>query len=150
MCLKTLFTTLFTTFHFFFREGSILAIVNNIFQNTNITDEAVRNIIDVAINESSSDFFGNVTYESKFVFLYWILSSSAEGFSNLTLTCFVPAKDLCLQKPFPCEASTTSCRNSHGQATCFCLPGYIPFTYSLSSCKGKNHSFSGSVSPLTA
>lgn len=83
MCFQTvaLFTNIIPTLLLVFREGSIVAILNNIFQNTNLTDEAVRDIIDVAINESTSEFFGNVTYDSKFCFLlYGILPSSAEGF----------------------------------------------------------------------
>lgn len=54
---------------FVFREGSIRAFVNNIFQNTNLTDETVRDIVEAAINESTSGLLGNVTYDGKFSLL---------------------------------------------------------------------------------
>lgn len=144
MCFKTVtfFTNMLNTLLFVFREGSIRAFVNNIFQNTNLTDETVRDIVEAAINESTSGLLGNVTYDGKFSLLIrfqWPQPepSSAEGFSNWNPTCFVPATDLCQQVPVPCEAATTNCNSSRGLATCSCLAGFVPSTYSLSSCKGK-------------
>lgn len=49
----------------FFREGSIRAVVNNIFQNTNLTDNEVQQILNASINDGS---LGNATFEGKLPF----------------------------------------------------------------------------------
>lgn len=49
----------------FFREGSIRAVVNNIFQNTNLTDDEVHKILNISVNDGS---LGNVTLEGELPF----------------------------------------------------------------------------------
>lgn len=49
----------------FFREGSIRAIVNNIFQETNLTDNEVHKILNDSVNDGS---LGNATFEGKLPF----------------------------------------------------------------------------------
>lgn len=49
----------------------------------------------------------------------------------------VLVRDLCVQKPLPCEADTTSCNSTGGRPTCSCLAAFIPSPYSSTSCKGE-------------
>lgn len=40
--------------------------MNNIFQNTNLTEDTVNEIFQKYLNESTNSFFGNATFECKF------------------------------------------------------------------------------------
>ncbi|XP_024920574.1 protein HEG isoform X2 [Cynoglossus semilaevis] len=86
-------------------EGSVRATVNNIYKNTELTQEQVDQTIQRAVKEDK--FFNDTIFEST---------------------------DLCRQQPFPCDVSTTRCVNTSGQAICFCSEGYISNPYSNSSC----------------
>lgn len=39
--------------------------MNNIFENTNLDEEEVRDVIEAAINETTNEFFGNTTFDGK-------------------------------------------------------------------------------------
>lgn len=57
---------LFLVSFLFLRQGSIRAVVNNIYQNTGISEETINNTIQNAINDSTNVFFKNVSYGGKF------------------------------------------------------------------------------------
>lgn len=58
------------------------------------------------------------------------------------------ARDLCAQNPLPCEADTTSCSSSAGQAECACLAAFVPSPYSTTSCKGETARLPQTALPL--
>lgn len=87
--------------------GSVQATVNNIFDNTTATKESVNQAINEAIANPSNGLLANATFIGI---------------------------NLCMQEPLPCEFSTTTCRNSNGQAACSCKEGYIAILYSNTSC----------------
>ncbi|KAF7654069.1 hypothetical protein LDENG_00074920 [Lucifuga dentata] len=90
-------------------EGSVLATVNNIFEDTNATQESVDQSIKQAIaNSQDNPLLVNATFS---------------------------ATNLCEQKPFPCDLPTTTCMNTNGRAVCSCKDGYISNVYSNTSCK---------------
>uniref|UniRef100_A0A3P9KMV3 SEA domain-containing protein n=1 Tax=Oryzias latipes TaxID=8090 RepID=A0A3P9KMV3_ORYLA len=89
------------------QAGSVVASVNNIFENTNASEESFKQIIDDAISKSTG-LLKNATFES-------------------TL--------LCEQVPVPCEAASTVCTNQNGRAVCSCNEGYISTVFSNTSCK---------------
>uniref|UniRef100_A0A3B3HKR1 SEA domain-containing protein n=1 Tax=Oryzias latipes TaxID=8090 RepID=A0A3B3HKR1_ORYLA len=89
------------------QAGSVVASVNNIFENTNASEESFKQIIDEAISKSTG-LLKNATFES-------------------TL--------LCEQVPVPCEAASTVCTNQNGRAVCSCNEGYISTVFSNTSCK---------------
>uniref|UniRef100_A0A3Q1GZ97 Mucin 13, cell surface associated n=1 Tax=Acanthochromis polyacanthus TaxID=80966 RepID=A0A3Q1GZ97_9TELE len=87
--------------------GSVQAIVNNVFQQTNATQESVDQVISQA-------------------------AASSEGLlANATFT----STNLCNQEPLPCDVSTTLCTNTNGRAVCSCRDGYISIVYSNTSCR---------------
>ncbi|XP_075942812.1 protein HEG homolog 1 [Anarhichas minor] len=90
------------------KQGSVQAIVNNIFDNTTATQDSV----DEAITEAIADL-GNAL------------------FANATFT----GTSLCDQDPLPCDVFTTKCTNSNGRASCSCKAGYINILYSNTSCR---------------
>ncbi|XP_029015500.1 protein HEG isoform X6 [Betta splendens] len=92
------------------QPGSVEATVNNIFENSNATQESVGQSIKDAIAKSQS----------------------ADGLlSNATFA----GTDLCAQQPLPCEPATTTCQYTNGRAVCFCRDGYVSVVYSNTSCR---------------
>lgn len=89
--------------------GSVRATVNNIFENTNVTQELVDQSIKNAINNSNTNgLLAGATFE---------------------------ATNLCQQQPLPCDVDTTTCKNKDGRAVCFCKKGFISLLYSNTSCR---------------
>ncbi|XP_010790995.1 protein HEG-like [Notothenia coriiceps] len=91
------------------KPGSVQAIVNNIFENTNTTQKSVDQAIQEAI----------------------IANPENTLLANATFI----GTNLCVQEPLPCEVSTTMCTNTNGRPLCSCREGYISILYSNSSCK---------------
>ncbi|KAM8825236.1 uncharacterized protein ACB058_021241 isoform 2-T2 [Synchiropus picturatus] len=89
------------------QPGSVLASVNNIFENTEASQESVEQSIHAAIARSQGGLLLNATY-------------------NVT--------DLCQQQPMPCDPLTTKCLVRSGLALCTCKEGYISILYSNISC----------------
>ncbi|KAM9746372.1 protein HEG homolog 1 isoform 6-T6 [Menidia menidia] len=89
------------------KPGSVVATVNNIFQDTTETEQSVDDIIKKAI------------------------SNSTGVLSDATFT----STSLCEQTPKPCQVSTTSCKNINGQPVCSCKDGYVSDVYSNTSCR---------------
>ncbi|KAG7505932.1 zinc finger protein 281-like [Solea senegalensis] len=90
------------------QPGSVLASVNNIFQNTDATQESVHQAIAEAIANPGNGFLTNVT------------------FTDI---------NVCAQVPLPCDAATTVCSNTAGQPVCSCKEGFVSSVYSNNSCK---------------
>lgn len=92
------------------RQGSVIATVNNIYEDTDVTQEEVNKAIDQAINSSRpGDLLAGASFSDE---------------------------DLCQQKPLPCDVHTTSCAVSQGSASCSCQEGYVSFgLYTNSSCR---------------
>ncbi|XP_037113263.1 mucin-13 isoform X2 [Syngnathus acus] len=88
--------------------GSVLATVNNIFDNTQNSEEAVEQVIQDAIRSSSQGLLLNATFSGT---------------------------KLCDQVPLPCDAVTTWCTSAKGRVGCSCKAGYISTVYSNTSCK---------------
>ncbi|KAM9784674.1 uncharacterized protein ACBT44_021790 isoform 2-T2 [Syngnathus typhle] len=88
--------------------GSVLATVNNIFDNTPNSEEAVEQVIQDAIGSSSQGLLLNATFS---------------------------VTKLCDQVPLPCDAVTTWCTSAKGRVGCSCKAGYISTVYSNTSCK---------------
>ncbi|KAM9393961.1 protein HEG homolog 1 isoform 4-T4 [Pholidichthys leucotaenia] len=88
-------------------QGSVVATVNNIFDDTSATQESIDQSIKEAIANSNS-----------------LLANAS----------FTRAS-LCEQEPFPCDVSTMTCTETNGRAACSCKNGYIPIIYSTTSCK---------------
>ncbi|KAK2833114.1 hypothetical protein Q5P01_017003 [Channa striata] len=89
--------------------GSVLASVNNIFENSDATPKSIDDAINKTIAESKpGGLLAGATYA---------------------------ATNLCEQEPLPCEVSTTTCRNKDGRAVCFCKEGFISVVYSNTSCR---------------
>ncbi|KAK5624281.1 hypothetical protein CRENBAI_000100 [Crenichthys baileyi] len=89
------------------KQGSVIASVNNIFENSNATQESVDNIIEAGVRNFTGDLAG-ATYT---------------------------ATNLCEVEPLPCDVSSTTCTQVKGQAFCSCKEGYISMVYSNISCK---------------
>ncbi|XP_053708289.1 mucin-5AC [Synchiropus splendidus] len=89
------------------QPGSVLASVNNIFENTEASQESVEQSIHAAIARSQGGLLLNAAY-------------------NVT--------DLCQQQPMPCDPLTTKCLVRSGLALCTCKEGYISILYSNISC----------------
>ncbi|XP_069021622.1 protein HEG homolog 1 [Embiotoca jacksoni] len=87
--------------------GSVQATVNNIFENTTVTQESVANVITGAI-VNSRGLLANATFTDT---------------------------KLCEQQPLACDVSTTTCTDTNGRAVCSCKRGYISVVYSNTSCK---------------
>ncbi|XP_070836595.1 protein HEG-like [Chaetodon trifascialis] len=92
-------------------EGSVRATVNNIFENTNTSEDAVRDLIETAINKSSDT--GGVLTNANFT-----------------------TENLCDVEPLPCDSISTKCAHENGWARCSCKTGYINSFYSNTSCLG--------------
>ncbi|XP_070837615.1 protein HEG-like [Chaetodon trifascialis] len=92
-------------------EGSVRATVNNIFENTNTSEDDVKDLIETAINKSS-DTGG-------------VLSGAS----------FTP-ENLCDVEPLPCDSISAKCTHENGRARCSCKTGYIPTMYSNTICRG--------------
>ncbi|XP_041813907.1 flocculation protein FLO11 isoform X6 [Chelmon rostratus] len=92
-------------------EGSVRATVNNIFENTNATEDSIKESIEKAINDSADS--GGLLAGAAFT-----------------------GENLCDQAPFPCEIYSTTCENRNGRAICFCKDGYIASLYSNTTCIG--------------
>ncbi|XP_037333393.2 mucin-13 isoform X2 [Pungitius pungitius] len=88
--------------------GSVQATVNNIFEDTDVTEESVNQVIDEAIAKQTNGLLKNASYTNT---------------------------NLCAQEPLPCDVSSTMCTNSNGKAVCFCKEGYISILYSNTSCR---------------
>lgn len=91
--------------------GSVVATVDNIFQNTTVTETQVNGVINNAIASSDSVLLQGANYTGG---------------------------DLCTQGPvLPCDVSTTSCSSANGQSKCTCLEGYVTINqlYSNTSCR---------------
>ncbi|KAI9539541.1 hypothetical protein NQZ68_005621 [Dissostichus eleginoides] len=91
------------------KPGSVQAIVNNIFENTNTTQKSVDQAIQEAIIANPEN---TLLADATFI-----------------------GTNLCLQEPLPCDVSTTMCTNTNGRPLCSCREGYISILYSNSSCK---------------
>ncbi|CAG5897338.1 unnamed protein product [Menidia menidia] len=89
------------------KPGSVVATVNNIFQDTTETEQSVDEIIKKALSNSTG-----------------VLSDATFTITNL-----------CEQTPEPCQVSTTSCKNINGQPVCSCKDGYVSDVYSNTSCR---------------
>ncbi|KAM4531330.1 uncharacterized protein PAE49_023542 isoform 2-T2 [Odontesthes bonariensis] len=89
------------------RSGSVVATVNNIFENTDATEESVGEIIKAA-SSTSTGLLSNTTFTST---------------------------RLCEQEPQPCDVSTSKCTNVNGRPVCACAEGYVSNVYSDSSCR---------------
>ncbi|XP_032443181.1 uncharacterized threonine-rich GPI-anchored glycoprotein PJ4664.02 isoform X3 [Xiphophorus hellerii] len=87
--------------------GSVIASVNNIFEDSPATQESVDQIIEKAVKNPQGPL------------------------SNATYT----GTNLCQVEPLPCDVSSTKCTNVNGQASCACKDGYISMIYSKTSCK---------------
>ncbi|KAK7938995.1 hypothetical protein WMY93_002321 [Mugilogobius chulae] len=80
-------------------KGSVIATVDNIYKDTNVTQTDVNKAIDQAITSSlSNNILSGATYN---------------------------AANLCDSSVSPCDFSTTSCTPVKGQPICSCLAGYI-------------------------
>ncbi|XP_072299939.1 protein HEG homolog 1 [Eucyclogobius newberryi] len=92
-------------------EGSVIATVDNIYQNTDVTEAEVNAAVDQAIASSNSALLTNATYQDVNLCQSGLLT--------------------------PCDVGTTSCAAANGQSVCSCLPGYVTINqlYSNSSCK---------------
>ncbi|KAK5884692.1 hypothetical protein CesoFtcFv8_018489 [Champsocephalus esox] len=90
------------------KPGSVQAIVNNIFENTNTTQKSVDQAIQEAIANPENTLLADATFIGT---------------------------NLCVQEPLPCDVSTTMCTNTNGRPLCSCREGYISILYSNSSCK---------------
>lgn len=91
--------------------GSVVATVDNIYEDSDVTQTDVDQAIEQAIASAPSGLLQGSTYTGA---------------------------DLCSVGPvFPCDVSTTSCSSVNGQPTCSCLPGYVTIgqLYSNSSCR---------------
>nr|XP_040047858.1 protein HEG isoform X1 [Gasterosteus aculeatus aculeatus] len=88
--------------------GSVQATVNNIFEDTTITQESITQAIKDAIANPSNELLSNAEYTNT---------------------------NLCEQEPLPCDVSSTMCTNSNGNAVCSCKQGYISILYSNTSCR---------------
>ncbi|KAF1379820.1 hypothetical protein PFLUV_G00180040 [Perca fluviatilis] len=87
--------------------GSVQATVNNIFENTIVTQESVDQAI-----------------------------KNAKAANGLLANASFTATNLCEQTPLPCDISTTICRNTSGRAVCSCKKGYISLRpFSINSCR---------------
>ncbi|KAF3846068.1 hypothetical protein F7725_003146 [Dissostichus mawsoni] len=91
------------------KPGSVQAIVNNIFENTNTTQKSVDQAIQEAIIANPEN---TLLADATFI-----------------------GTNLCVQEPLPCDVSTTMCTNTNGRPLCSCREGYISILYSNSSCK---------------
>ncbi|XP_037834802.1 mucin-5AC isoform X2 [Kryptolebias marmoratus] len=89
------------------QSGSVLATVNNIFEDSPATQESVDRLI-TAATIASSGFLNNASYEGA---------------------------NLCEVEPLPCDASTTTCTSVTGRAACSCRDGYVSTVYVSTSCK---------------
>lgn len=89
------------------QPGSVIASVNNIFEDNSATQESVDMIIKEAVRNGTG-ILGNVTYT---------------------------ATDLCEVEPLPCDHSSTECTTVNGKASCSCKEGYVSMIYSNTSCK---------------
>ncbi|RVE69832.1 hypothetical protein OJAV_G00081860 [Oryzias javanicus] len=89
------------------QSGSVVASVNNIFENTAASEESIKQIIDDAISKSTG-LLQNASFKST---------------------------SLCEQEPVPCDAASTVCTSKSGQAICSCNEGYISTVFSNISCK---------------
>uniref|UniRef100_A0A8C4ZYS1 SEA domain-containing protein n=1 Tax=Gadus morhua TaxID=8049 RepID=A0A8C4ZYS1_GADMO len=87
-------------------RGSVLATVNNVFQNSNATQKSVNTAIVDGIKNSG-------------------------GFLNGTI---FTATELCLEQPLPCDSMSTKCQSLNGRAQCSCQEGFIPNVFSSKSC----------------
>ncbi|KAL3053431.1 hypothetical protein OYC64_005883 [Pagothenia borchgrevinki] len=90
------------------KPGSVQAIVNNIFENTNTNQTSVDQAIQEAIANPENTLLADATFIGT---------------------------NLCVQEPLPCDVSTTMCTNTNGRPLCSCGEGYISILYSNSSCK---------------
>ncbi|KAL6103152.1 uncharacterized protein ACO6RY_02609 [Pungitius sinensis] len=89
--------------------GSVQATINNIFEDTDVTEESVNQVIDEAIAKQTDGLLNNASYTNT---------------------------NLCAQEPLPCDVSSTMCTNSNGKAVCFCKEGYISMVpYSNTNCR---------------
>uniref|UniRef100_A0A672H533 Flocculation protein FLO11-like n=1 Tax=Salarias fasciatus TaxID=181472 RepID=A0A672H533_SALFA len=89
------------------QPGSVVATVNNVFQNTSVSEDDVDRLFQKAIDDSVDLFSG----------------------ATVTVT------NLCESAVSPCDVSTTTCTSPNGVASCSCKEGYIVDVYSTSSCK---------------
>ncbi|XP_077415512.1 uncharacterized protein LOC144044775 isoform X2 [Vanacampus margaritifer] len=88
--------------------GSVIATINNIFNNTAASQEVIDQVIKDAIGNSSQGLLVNATFSGT---------------------------KLCDQIPLPCDAATTMCTSANGRVGCSCKAGYISTVYSNTSCK---------------
>lgn len=136
-----MFCNLFCWFSSPPRPGSVQATVNNIFEDTTITQESITQAIKDAIANPSNELLSNAEYTSNATML--IMNTQATLFHRKGLFHFhlfyifsVLDTNLCEQEPLPCDVSSTMCTNSNGNAVCSCKQGYISILYSNTSCRG--------------
>ncbi|XP_014850155.1 PREDICTED: mucin-13-like [Poecilia mexicana] len=87
--------------------GSVIASVNNIFEDSPATQASVDMLIEEAV-KNPEGFLNNAAYTGT---------------------------NLCEVEPLPCDVSSTKCTNANGKASCSCKDGYISMIYSNTSCK---------------
>uniref|UniRef100_UPI003AB0A779 protein HEG homolog 1 n=1 Tax=Centroberyx gerrardi TaxID=166262 RepID=UPI003AB0A779 len=90
--------------------GSVQATVNNVFEDTDSTQQSIDEAIKMAINNS-------------------------QGGDGLLADATFLGTNLCEQEPVPCDLFTTTCSNKNGQAVCSCKSGFISSVYSNTSCR---------------
>lgn len=122
----------------------MVATVNNIFSNTNLTEDNVEEVLQEVIknNPNITNVLGDVTFNRK----YCLHTIQVLTHMSQRLRCFkkrsfytvsVLGEDLCQQQPFPCEEISTNCSSTQGRADCTCKEGFISYSYSDTSCRGK-------------
>ncbi|XP_071325036.1 protein HEG isoform X3 [Trachinotus anak] len=92
------------------QPGSVQATVNNIFENTNATQDSVDQAITEAIANSASS-------------------------SGILINATFTVKNVCEQEPLACDLATTTCKNVNGLPVCSCREGYISNIYSSKLCR---------------
>ncbi len=149
------FYLFFMYFIFLSRQGSVIATVNNIYENITLANEEIQEVIDQAIKDAANsiELLKDVVYESKYCLTLsrllvleenwtWIwhkLHYFKESFVvDLFHVVSLLGKNLCDIAPSPCEMETTKCESRNGLAFCFCKDDYIHNPYSNKSCLGNN------------
>lgn len=128
------------------REGSVRAFINNIYENTNLTQESVDKAIENTIKNSNDSFLNGANFTSKYCLNtiqdLTCMSYKPHYFKKLFLIqlCYiwsVLGLTVCEQVPFPCEEKSTICTSRQGRSLCTCKKGYFDTVYSNFSCQGK-------------
>ena len=121
------------------------ATVNNVFRNSNATQESVNAAIKEGIkNSPPNGLLVGTIFTGAWVMpdIFCLLKSPMVNLLNAATyspsLCPSSGTDLCLRQPLACDSLSTNCKSLNGVPMCSCQEGFIPNVFSSKSCSGKS------------